>query len=136
MFYRIEEDITPVIEAMGFHLVEIATHLNRKVLSVTLFVHKEGGIGSADCETLSLALRPRIEALIHPQELRLSISSPGVNRVLKSQKEYPLFVGKKIRLRLCEGKTLEGVLQSADSLGVRVEDQFYPYGSIAGAKLI
>ena len=136
MFHQIEEDITPVIEAMGCHLVEIAAHLNRKVLSVTLFVHKDGGIGSEDCDRLMLALRPRIETLIHPQILRLSVSSPGVNRVLKSQKEYPLFVGRKIRIVLHDGKTYEGILQAADEHGASVNGQICPYKNIAKGKLI
>lgn len=136
MFHQIEEDITPVIEAMGCHLVEIATHLNKKVLSVTLFVHKQGGIGSEDCDQLMLALRPRIEALIYPQTLRLSVSSPGANRVLKSTKEYALFAGKKIRLVLHDGKTYEGILQEADAQGARVNDHLYAYKDIAKAKLI
>ncbi len=136
MFHEIEEDITPVIEAMGCHLVEIATYLNKKVLSVTLFVHKEGGISSQDCDQLMLALRGRIEALIHPQTLRLSVSSPGANRVLKKHKEYPLFVGKKIRIVLHDGKTCEGILQVADEQGARINDHFYPYKNIAKGKLI
>lgn len=136
MFHQIEEHITPVIESMGFRLVEAAAHLNKKVLSVTLFIHKDGGIGSEDCDRLMLALRPRIEVLIHPQTLRLSISSPGADRVLKSRKEYPIFIGRKIRIVLSDGKTLEGILESADENGPTVGGCRCPYDNIAKAKLI
>lgn len=136
MFHHIEEDITPVIQAMGYQLVEINCHLHKKTLSVTLYVYKESGIGSEDCDLLMLALRPRIETLIHPQSLSLSISSPGVYRTLKSNKEYSLFVGKQIRIVLHDGKTFEGILQAADKDGIVLLEQRYLYENIAKSKLI
>lgn len=136
MFHHIEKDITPVIQAMGYHLVEISCHLNKKTLLVTIFVHKDGGIGSEDCDQLMLALRPRIETLIYPQNLSLSVSSPGLYRTIKSQKEYPLFVGRKMRVVLNNRKTIEAELQSADETGIMLENQHYLYENIVKSKLI
>ncbi|MGL4524279.1 MAG: hypothetical protein ACRCVN_02000 [Spirochaetia bacterium] len=136
LFKDIEQDIIPVIQAMGYQLVEFSANMTKRTVFITLYVYKNSGLGSDDCDQIILALRPRIETMLHPHDLALSVSSPGVNRTLKSAAEYPVFIGKKLRVILQGGHTFEGILTHADEKEIQLGDQKYPYDQIAKSKLI
>jgi len=67
------------------------------------YVDKHGGISLDDCEYLS----GRIGALLDATEAMtsayvLEVSSPGLDRILKKERDFQRFAGHKVRLRLRE----------------------------------
>lgn len=65
-----------------------------------IFIHKNhGGIGHEDCENLTRGIGDYLDELI-PMNYFLEISSPGLDRKLKSSIEYIIFKGKKASLKL------------------------------------
>ena len=65
-----------------------------------IFIHKNnGGITLDDCENLTRSIGDYLDELI-PMNYHLEISSPGLDRKLKSPKEYIIFKGKKATLKL------------------------------------
>ena len=52
-----------------------------------------------DCENVSRSLNPFLDELV-PVKFYLEVSSPGLDRKLKSDKEFIIFNGKTIDLKL------------------------------------
>jgi len=96
---ELEQLITPFLEKEYFELVDLqyVAESGRKVLRI--FVDKEGGIKLCDCEYLSGKVGGMLdEADIIPDSYVLEISSPGLDRILKKEKDFIKFVGKKARV--------------------------------------
>lgn len=101
---EILENITPIIEntAMRNGVIPIEIELikesSRWFLRIFIF-SKDHDITLEDCENVSRGLDNLLDELI-PFKYYLEISSPGVEKKLKSEKEYIIFNGKSINLKL------------------------------------
>ena len=137
---RIEEIILPVLRDHGLELVDLdwRPHRPRGVLRV--FVDKHGGVGIADCERVSREIGDLLD-VSDPigQAYDLEVSSPGLDRQLRKDREYRWAVGKRVRCWLTGGQEFEGRLMEvqADRLtldheGERIE---LSRGSITKARL-
>ena len=102
--------ITPLIEntAMRYNLVPIEIDFSKEnhrwFLRIFLY-SKERDITLADCENVTRSLEDFLDELI-PVKYYLEVSSPGLERKFKSEKEFIIFKGKRISLKLKE--PLEG----------------------------
>jgi ribosome maturation factor RimP len=86
---------------MGFELVDVeylSMH-GRWVLRLT--IDKEGGVTLDDCAGVSGELGDLIDVkdFIHHSYV-LEISSPGLDRLLKKEKDILMSLGKKIKVRM------------------------------------
>jgi ribosome maturation factor RimP len=84
---------------MNFELVDIEYLRERGRWVLRLFIDKEGGVTLDDC----VAVNKEIGDLIDVKDIILNqyvleVSSPGVNRPLKKEKDFILAVGKKIKV--------------------------------------
>lgn len=101
------EKITPLIEntAMRFNLIPIEIDFEKEnhrwFLRIFLFAHGRG-VTLEDCENVTRSLNDFLDELI-PCKYYLEVSSPGLERKLKSNREYLLFQGKNIILKLKSG---------------------------------
>ena len=102
--------ITPLIEntAMRYNLVPIEIDFSKEnhrwFLRIFLY-SKERDITLDDCENVTRSLEDFLDELI-PVKYYLEVSSPGLERKFKSEKEFIIFKGKRISLKLKE--PLEG----------------------------
>ena len=101
---EILENITPIIEntAMRCGVIPIEIELVKESANWYLRVYlysNDHDISIDDCEKVARSLDNLIDDLI-PFKYYLEISSPGVERKLKSEKEYIVFKGKSINLKL------------------------------------
>ena len=102
--HEVLEKITPLIEntAMRFGYIPIEIEFvkenHRWFLRIYLY-SKEKDVTLDDCENVSRSLNPFLDELI-PVKFYLEVSSPGLDRKLKSDKEYIIFQGKLINLKL------------------------------------
>lgn len=98
------EKITPLIEntAMRYNLIPIEIDFtkesNRWFLRIFLFSY-DHNVTLEDCEHVSRSLNDFLDELI-PVKYYLEVSSPGLDRKLKSDKEYTIFQGRTINLKL------------------------------------
>ncbi len=107
---ELRELVAPVVEAMGFRLVELGLHRSRSGSRVHVVVHRDQGVGVEDCATLSRNLKPRLELAAGLGEVALEVSSPGLDRVLKDPVEFEIFRGRNMRLWLREADDwLDGI---------------------------
>ena len=104
--HEIIAEITPVIEntAMRYNLIPIEIDLEKEsgqwFLRIFVFCTAHP-VNIDDCENLSRGLDNMLDELI-PFKYRLEISSPGLFRKIKSEKEYLIFKGKKVILKLAD----------------------------------
>src|SRR5574344_782893 len=102
--HELMEKLTPLIEntAMRFNLIPIEIDFSKEnhhwFLRIFLFSY-EHEVSIDDCENVSRSLETFLEELI-PFKYYLEVSSPGMDRKLKSDKEFELFCGKQIELKL------------------------------------
>lgn len=99
---RAIEIAQPVIEEMGYELVDIEYKNPGGPWRLTVFIHKEDGIQFEDCENVSHALDELFDAdedMLGRYDF-LQISSPGLDRPLKSTADYRRNMGKNIDLSM------------------------------------
>jgi ribosome maturation factor RimP len=137
---RIEEALQPVLRDHGLTLVDLEWrgHRPRGVLKV--FVDKPGGVRVEDCQRASRELGDVLDAAGLVQEAYdLEVSSPGLDRQLRKDRELRWAVGKRVRCWLAGGEehhgrlvdVADGVL-TLDRDGTRVE---LPRGRVTKARL-
>ncbi len=115
---KVEELIEPIINELGFELeyVEFVKEGSNNVLRVV--IDKEGeGLWVDDCEKVSRAIEDTVDKNIE-QEYVLEVSSPGLERQLKTVKLYKKYTGREIHVKLFKKqddlKEFEAVIKSVD----------------------
>jgi ribosome maturation factor RimP len=91
--------IEPVLSIEGLELVDVEYKKAGKNWVLRIFIDKEGGVTVADCQKVSYLTGDLIEVeetIITPYSLE--VSSPGLDRVLKREKDFLKFKGRQIRL--------------------------------------
>lgn len=108
--HEILEKITPLIDntAMRYGYVSIEIEFvkenHRWFLRIFLY-SKEKNVTLEDCEKVTRSLSDFLDELI-PVKYYLEVSSPGLERKFKSDKEFVIFNGRRISVKLKE--PLEG----------------------------
>jgi ribosome maturation factor RimP len=129
---KLFEVFEPFLKDMGYELldVELTSDMGRQILRVTIY--KTEGITFDDCIAVDKALDPILEELDPiPGSYNLEVSSPGLERTLKRDKEFEIFSGRECRVNLyapVDGKrSFEGILvgldRSADEESVVIRDE-------------
>ena len=98
---RIFELLEPTVKNLGYELYEVEFQKEYDNWVLTLFIDKDGGIDLDDCERVSNAVDPILdEADPIEQAYYLSVSSIGIDRPLKKDKDFQRNIGKKLDIRL------------------------------------
>ncbi len=104
--HEIIEKITPLIEntAMRYNLIPVEIDFSKEnhrwFLRVYLFSY-DHNVTLDDCENVTRSMEDFLDELI-PCKYYLEVSSPGLERKFKSDKEYLIFRGKNISIKLKE----------------------------------
>ena len=136
----VRAEIEPIMAALGYPLVELSVGRRKGVSNVVIVVHRSGGVGVEQCAEVSRAILPRLALVEGLADPALEVSSPGIERTLKSPAEYRIFRGRGLRVLPAEGgewiggviaEWRDGSLAFATPEGVRT----FPSGSIRRARL-
>jgi ribosome maturation factor RimP len=94
---QIEAVVTPVLASRGMSLVDSEWRREGRRWVLRLFVDKPGGIGIADCQAFSREAGDVLDVsgLIEPS-YDLEVSSPGLDRVLKKDRELNWAIGRDV----------------------------------------
>jgi len=129
---QIETLILPILDDLGYELVDLQLQQDGKQLALRIFVDKPAGITLDDCVEVSR----EVSAILEVEDpiraaYRLEVSSPGLDRPLKKAADFERFVGKKARLksknlidpdqRGTTRKTFVGTLLGFEDDNVRLE---------------
>lgn len=102
---RTERLVLPVTEENGFELVDVEYVKEAGTYYLRVYVDKEGGIAVNDCELVSRALSDRLDQEDYiADSYILEVSSPGLGRPLKKEKDFAKSLGKEIEIRTYQMK--------------------------------
>jgi ribosome maturation factor RimP len=107
----VREAVAPIVAGMGFALVEARHNRSHRQNHVSVVVYRPQGVGIEDCALISRTLYPRLELIEGLEDLRLEVSSPGLDRVIKGFEEFEIFKGRGVRvLRVGSDDFLRGII--------------------------
>jgi ribosome maturation factor RimP len=114
----------PIIDRKNFELVEI--EYKKEGQDWFLRVYIEGGITIDDCQSVSEELSDLLdEADPIEQSYIFEVSSPGIDRPLKTDRDYRKNIGKPIEIKLFSPmngkKVIEGILKGHTEAVVEIE---------------
>jgi ribosome maturation factor RimP len=141
----VTELIEPGLLANGLELVDVEFKKEGKNWILRIYIDCEGGITLADCQKVSRLVGDLIEVeeVIEPV-FTLEVSSPGLNRVLKKEKDFLRYSGKNIYVQ-CHApmdgrKKFTGILTGFidQSIHLELDGQRYtiPLSLVAKANLV
>jgi ribosome maturation factor RimP len=91
-------DLEPVLSGAGIRLLELSVSRHHGSAQVKAVVYSPSGTGTDECVKAHRLMLPRIALTLGVQEPHMEISSPGIDRVLKSSREWEIFSGKFVRV--------------------------------------
>jgi len=142
---RVEAVIVPVLTSNGLGLVDAEWQREGRRWVLRLFVDKPGGVTVGECQAVSRELGDVLDVagLIEPS-YDLEVSSPGLSRELKKDREFAWAVGKDLRCWVKEPvggrRELMGRLLSVSTEGLTLAEADgttteVPRGLVARARL-
>ena len=134
---RVRAVVTPSLERAGVEVVDVELAAN--VLRVT--IDRPGGVDldlvSETSKQISADLDRQDDDLV-PGRYVLEVSSPGIERPLRTPAHFKRVVGSTVALKTHPGtegdRRVEGVLEAADDDGVVVAGRSIPYSDIEKAR--
>jgi ribosome maturation factor RimP len=112
---QIEEVVQPVLLDHGLTLVDLEFRPRRPRGVLRLAVDKPGGVGIDDCQRVSRELGDVLDASgLIEEAYDLEVSSPGLDRQLRKDREFRWAAGKRVRCWLAGGEEIRGRLVGVD----------------------
>lgn len=127
--------IEPFLQQAAVVLVDFHIHRTYGNVNIKILVDKStGGITMEECANLNRAIRDSIEAQnLIAENYTLEVSSPGLDRPLKTAQDFLRMVGREVRIFL-----LEPVGHKVEYTGIvlKVENENLTIDSSKGEVLI
>ncbi len=115
--------LAPTITSLGYTLWDVEYRKEGADYHLEITIDKEEGITIEDCELVHRTIDPLLdEADPIPDAYILDVSSPGIERVLRTDCHLAYAIGRKVEVRFFAAKggakSLTGILSSADAEGI------------------
>jgi ribosome maturation factor RimP len=95
--------VKPVLDERGIELVEVVYTSEKGKRVLRTFIDKPGGVTLDDCRCVSRELGTILDVEdIIQHSYSLEVSSPGLDRPLKGEKDFLNALGKKVNIRTKE----------------------------------
>lgn len=125
---RTEELITPILTRMNFELVDVEYVKEGSTWYLRAYIDKEGGITVNDCEAVAREMNDILDREDYVEDSYVfEVSSPGLGRPLKKEKDYVRSMGKKVEIRTYRAidreKEFYGILSAYDEKTVTIEQE-------------
>ncbi|MDP4179803.1 MAG: ribosome maturation factor RimP [Bacillota bacterium] len=97
----VTEMVTPIVENNNYELVDVEFLKEGASWYLRVYIDKEGGISIDDCQIVSEALSEKLDKTDPiEQHYFLEVSSPGIERPLKREKDFIKFKGEQVEVKL------------------------------------
>lgn len=125
---RTEKFLLPLLEKHQFELVDVEYVKEAGNWYLRAYIDKEGGITVDDCEIISRTLSDWLDKEDFIEgSYTLEVSSPGLGRPLKKDKDFERSLGEEVEIRLYKPrdkqKEFAGVLKGYDKDTVTIETE-------------
>ena len=98
---EIEQLVLPITDANNLELVDVEYVKEGGEFFLRVYIDKEGGVSLNECELVTRALNPILDEKDPIKDnYYLEVSSPGLERKFKSDKEFVIFKGRRISIKL------------------------------------
>ena len=130
----IRGSIQPLLAGMGFSLVEITAGRRKGSTVVSLVIYRKEGVGVEQCAEVSSLVFPRLQTMEDLGDVSLEVSSPGIERFIRSPAEYLIFTGRGVRvLAADETEWFSGIIEGVegDTLKLRKGHEMFRFALTA-----
>lgn len=112
-----EELILPIIENNGFELVDVEYVKEAGTWYLRAYIDKPGGITVDDCEMVSRAFSDILDEKDYIEDTYIfEVSSPGLGRPLKKEKDFVRSIGEEVEIR-----TYRAIDRQKEFIGILIE---------------
>lgn len=123
---KTEELLLPIVESHGFELVDVEYVKEGGNWYLRAYIDKPGGIAVDDCEVVSRAFSDILDEKDYIDDAYIfEVSSPGLGRPLKKEKDFARSIGEEVEIRTYRAinrqKDFVGVLKAYDKDTVTIE---------------
>ena len=123
---KTEELVLPLVEANNFELVDVEYVKEAGTWYLRIYIDKEGGININDCELVSRAFSEILDKEDPIEDAYiLEVSSPGLGRPLKKDKDFQRNLGEEVEVRtykpINKQKEFVGLLDAWDKETVTLQ---------------
>lgn len=123
---KAEELVLPLVEANNFELVDVEYVKEAGTWYLRIYIDKEGGININDCELVSRAFSEILDKEDPIEDAYiLEVSSPGLGRPLKKDKDFQRNLGEEVEVRtykpINKQKEFVGLLDAWDKETVTLQ---------------
>ena len=125
---RTESLILPILERNQFELVDVEYVKEGSTWYLRAYIDKEGGITVNDCEQVAREMNEVLDREDYVEDSYVfEVSSPGLTRPLKKEKDYIRNIGKPVEIRtyrvIDHKKEFAGILKTYDADSVTITDE-------------
>lgn len=125
---KTESLIIPILDRMNFELVDVEYVKEGGIWYLRAYIDKEGGITVNDCEAVAREMNEILDAEdFIPDSYTFEVSSPGLGRPLKKEKDYVRNMGKEVEIRtyraINKSKEFFGILKAYDKNSVTIVNE-------------
>ncbi len=136
----VEELLLPFLQTNGIELVDVEFVKEGPYRYLRITIDKDEPITLDDCQMVSQFVNKKLDTVDPIEEQYfLEVTSPGVERILKKEKEYQKFVGRTVQLNLfqpLEGqKIIIGTLQGLVDDHIMIETEHMGKISVPKSKV-
>ena len=123
---KTEALVLPLVEANHFELVDVEYVREAGTWYLRIYIDKEGGININDCELVSRAFSDILDKEDYIEDAYiLEVSSPGLGRPLKKDKDFQRNLGEEVEVRtykpIEKQKEFTGLLDAWDKETVTLQ---------------
>jgi ribosome maturation factor RimP len=112
----------PVAEKMGYELVDVCMDREPTGRYLRFYIDKDEGVSLDDCEAFHKAVRTLADAVDYDF---MEVSSPGIDRPLKTDRDYERNLGCEIEVKLFRpvdgSKLVTGVLAGLEEGNIVID---------------
>jgi ribosome maturation factor RimP len=100
---QLAELLEPVVSGLGYELWELEYSPRAGGGLLRVYIDSPAGIGLDDCEKVSRTVSDTLDAADPiPGQYTLEVSSPGLDRVLRTRAHFQRFAGARVRLEMMQ----------------------------------
>ncbi len=122
---NLEETIKLTVESLGASLYDIVTTRENDRNIFRIYVTAKGGISLDKCAEISRMISPILD-VNEPMSgvYNLEVSSPGIERKLKTLDHYKASIGENIKVKDIATETYKGELLSVEDGNITIKTEF------------
>ena len=141
---KTEELLLPILSEKGLKLWDVEYVNEASEWYLRAFIDKEGGVTIDDCVEVSRALSDRLdEKDFIDDAYTLEVSSPGLGRTLKRDRDFANSIGRDVDLKLYKaidgvkefGGTLKAYDKESITVSIEEEEKRFSRKELASVKL-